>query len=208
MAIASSKRMGRDSNPRWTLAHSGFQDRRLRPLGHPSKYLSNNCCRHSSRTCHDQFDTCFDTRSALPNSGDAQNGSVVGSTLEKERHHDFPVYLQTRRPQAGGKAPQRLPALLPHRRPMVQQGQGEVPLVRQGGRRSRRQERRRFGKTFGRERGRQCERTRGVGGEQKCGRGSDAGACRQTKDSRRFDVSSYTATVRETGLEPARPCGH
>ena len=29
--------MGRDSNPRWTLAHSGFQDRRLRPLGHPSE---------------------------------------------------------------------------------------------------------------------------------------------------------------------------
>ena len=28
--------MGRDSNPWWTLAHSGFQDRRLRPLGHPS----------------------------------------------------------------------------------------------------------------------------------------------------------------------------
>ncbi len=33
-----SQRMGRDSNPRWTLAHSGFQDRRLRPLGHPSRY--------------------------------------------------------------------------------------------------------------------------------------------------------------------------
>lgn len=30
------KRMGRDSNPWWTHAHSGFQDRRLRPLGHPS----------------------------------------------------------------------------------------------------------------------------------------------------------------------------
>ena len=30
-------RMGRDSNPRWTFAHSGFQDRRLRPLGHPSE---------------------------------------------------------------------------------------------------------------------------------------------------------------------------
>ena len=29
--------MGRDSNSRWTFAHSGFQDRRLRPLGHPSK---------------------------------------------------------------------------------------------------------------------------------------------------------------------------
>lgn len=31
------KRMGRDSNPRWDFSHSGFQDRRLRPLGHPSK---------------------------------------------------------------------------------------------------------------------------------------------------------------------------
>lgn len=29
--------MRRDSNPRWTFAHSGFQDRRLRPLGHASK---------------------------------------------------------------------------------------------------------------------------------------------------------------------------
>ena len=34
---ALNQRMGRDSNPRWTLAHSGFQDRRLRPLGHPSQ---------------------------------------------------------------------------------------------------------------------------------------------------------------------------
>jgi adenine-specific DNA-methyltransferase len=33
------KRMGRDSNPRWDFSHSGFQDRRLRPLGHPSKPL-------------------------------------------------------------------------------------------------------------------------------------------------------------------------
>lgn len=33
---APPKRMGQDSNLRWTRAHSGFQDRRLRPLGHPS----------------------------------------------------------------------------------------------------------------------------------------------------------------------------
>ncbi len=31
------ERMGRDSNPRWSFPHSGFQDHRLRPLGHPSK---------------------------------------------------------------------------------------------------------------------------------------------------------------------------
>ncbi len=30
-------RRGRDSNPRWASAHSGFQDRRLRPLGHLSR---------------------------------------------------------------------------------------------------------------------------------------------------------------------------
>ena len=29
-------RMGWDSNPRWTRAHAGFQDRCLKPLGHPS----------------------------------------------------------------------------------------------------------------------------------------------------------------------------
>jgi hypothetical protein len=34
--IAYVKRMGRDSNPRWTYAQSSFQDCRLRPLGHPS----------------------------------------------------------------------------------------------------------------------------------------------------------------------------
>jgi hypothetical protein len=28
--------MGWDSNPRWTCAHAGFQDRCLKPLGHPS----------------------------------------------------------------------------------------------------------------------------------------------------------------------------
>ncbi len=29
-------RMGWDSNPRWALTHGGFQDRCLKPLGHPS----------------------------------------------------------------------------------------------------------------------------------------------------------------------------
>ena len=29
--------MGRDSNPRWSCPHSGFQDRRIRPLCHPSE---------------------------------------------------------------------------------------------------------------------------------------------------------------------------
>src|ERR1041384_969448 len=29
-------RRGRDSNPRWPLSHNGFQDRRDRPLCHPS----------------------------------------------------------------------------------------------------------------------------------------------------------------------------
>ncbi len=33
---SEKERMGEDSNPRWTFAHCGFQDRRLRPLGHPS----------------------------------------------------------------------------------------------------------------------------------------------------------------------------
>ncbi len=35
--VRNVKRMGRDSNPRWTFAHAGFQDRCLKPLGHPSK---------------------------------------------------------------------------------------------------------------------------------------------------------------------------
>ena len=34
------RRMGRDSNPRWTFAHAGFQDRCLKPLGHPSKIIA------------------------------------------------------------------------------------------------------------------------------------------------------------------------
>lgn len=29
-------RMGWDSNPRWASTHGGFQDRCLKPLGHPS----------------------------------------------------------------------------------------------------------------------------------------------------------------------------
>lgn len=36
LCLVSEKRMGEDSNPRRTFALSGFQDRRLRPLGHPS----------------------------------------------------------------------------------------------------------------------------------------------------------------------------
>src|SRR6267378_1012334 len=31
-------RRGRDSNPRWLLHHNGFQDRRDRPLCHPSDF--------------------------------------------------------------------------------------------------------------------------------------------------------------------------
>lgn len=33
----NSKRMGRDSNPRYGFPYSSFQDCRLSPLGHPSK---------------------------------------------------------------------------------------------------------------------------------------------------------------------------
>ena len=43
---SAPKRMGEDSNPRRTFALSGFQDRRLRPLGHPSglsKHISLFC---------------------------------------------------------------------------------------------------------------------------------------------------------------------
>jgi hypothetical protein len=40
---SEKKRMGQDSNLRWTHAHSGFQDRRLRPLGHPSEGLFLPC---------------------------------------------------------------------------------------------------------------------------------------------------------------------
>ena len=32
--------MGWDSNPRWTCAHAGFQDRCLKPLGHPSNFVN------------------------------------------------------------------------------------------------------------------------------------------------------------------------
>jgi hypothetical protein len=32
-------RKGWDSNPRWACTHGGFQDRCLKPLGHPSKLL-------------------------------------------------------------------------------------------------------------------------------------------------------------------------
>ena len=35
-ARAALWRMGWDSNPRWAFTHGGFQDRCLKPLGHPS----------------------------------------------------------------------------------------------------------------------------------------------------------------------------
>ena len=34
--IVPNKRRDWDSNPGWSFPHSGFQDRRLQPLGHPS----------------------------------------------------------------------------------------------------------------------------------------------------------------------------
>jgi integrase len=40
------QRMGRDSNPWWTFAHYSFQDCRLKPLGHPSKFLPRKYLRH------------------------------------------------------------------------------------------------------------------------------------------------------------------
>src|SRR5215216_225227 len=41
-------RRGWDSNPRWICTHGGFQDRCLKPLGHPSKLLipSESCISH------------------------------------------------------------------------------------------------------------------------------------------------------------------
>jgi len=59
-------RMGWDSNPRYGFPHAGFQDRFLKPLGHPS--ISVNCCRFRQkwRCCrtllpqhHRQFNDCF-----------------------------------------------------------------------------------------------------------------------------------------------------
>ncbi len=44
-------RRGRDSNPRWTKAHSGFQDRCIKPLCHLSNCLQfdlNAACRRSA----------------------------------------------------------------------------------------------------------------------------------------------------------------
>ena len=41
-------RKGWDSNPRWTCAHAGFQDRFLKPLGHPS-CLDRACLGHLPR---------------------------------------------------------------------------------------------------------------------------------------------------------------
>lgn len=35
-SVKTEERRDRDSNPGWACTHSGFQDRRLKPLGHPS----------------------------------------------------------------------------------------------------------------------------------------------------------------------------
>ena len=44
-------RTGWDSNPRWARTHGGFQDRCLKPLGHPSLVgaYSRACCRAERR---------------------------------------------------------------------------------------------------------------------------------------------------------------
>jgi hypothetical protein len=59
-----------DSNPRWTRAHAGFQDRCLKPLGHPSepRFLSLLRCsqHHPGRFHHPAADGS--TPSALPRS--------------------------------------------------------------------------------------------------------------------------------------------
>ena len=40
-SLVRNWRMGRDSNPRWACTHAGFQDRCLKPLGHPSAFTSS-----------------------------------------------------------------------------------------------------------------------------------------------------------------------
>jgi hypothetical protein len=49
-AVLARWRRGWDSNPRWTCAHAGFQDRCLKPLGHPSETVPRGASgRPSSR---------------------------------------------------------------------------------------------------------------------------------------------------------------
>ena len=40
-----NRRMGWDSNPRYAYTHGGFQDRCLKPLGHPSRIAVNKTSR-------------------------------------------------------------------------------------------------------------------------------------------------------------------
>jgi hypothetical protein len=48
-----TKRTGRDSNPRWSFPHAGFQDRCLKPLGHPSGSAKRAVGRHVNGLCGD-----------------------------------------------------------------------------------------------------------------------------------------------------------
>src|SRR6516165_7571288 len=53
-------RMGWDSNPRCPCGHAGFQDRCLKPLGHPSQRLKS-CVFAGADTCH-RFDLDLERR--------------------------------------------------------------------------------------------------------------------------------------------------
>ena len=44
-------RKGWDSNPRWACTHGGFQDRCLKPLGHPSKPLRDLASFRAANPC-------------------------------------------------------------------------------------------------------------------------------------------------------------
>jgi hypothetical protein len=48
-------RRERDSNPRWSFPHSGFQDHRHRPLGHPSAPLFYSEIRQFELSCPRQW---------------------------------------------------------------------------------------------------------------------------------------------------------
>ena len=65
-------RMGRDSNPRWSCPHNGFQDRRNRPLCHPS------AAHHSFAL--DCADACLADSYARPSQSTA-------ATTHPELHH-------------------------------------------------------------------------------------------------------------------------
>jgi hypothetical protein len=136
LLAAPTKRMGQDSNLRRTRALSGFQDRRLRPLGHPSESIYLQRLAFSiigdfcalSRFVSATFDARKDARHGKDAAGcNRAGGDEIALPLVAEGSPHAQVYRKSHARQTV-TVPPRLPPVPVCHRSLGQEDPGKTPL--------------------------------------------------------------------------------